>query len=323
MVPVVIGFWPVESIAMLTFGADRALHARADLPAAKQPRRASLDELAESLLGLARRHGVRQVAFVVYTEDARLASDTARVLREACRRAGIGVIEMLRADGRHWHPLLDRRPGVPEWGVPYDVSSHPFLVQAVLEGRVTLDSREDLVASLVPCPERVAAVVEQLATYSGEWSQQALPTTSEILREGAWAEDVVRRHVAAGTVPDDAEAARLLRGIQVARVRDAAWGLVRRASAAEHVTLWADLVRRCPEPLVAPPATLLGWAAWQAGRGALAWCAVERAERVDPGYTMLSYLTAVLQHALPPDAWEEAGDVDWRAGLVGRGASDW
>lgn len=316
LVPVVVGFWPVESVAMLTFGAQHPFHARVDLPTAAQAREGALDELADALLEPARRHRVRKVAFVVYTDDGRLARDAARVLGGAFGEAGIDVLVMLRADGRRWYSLPDRRAGVPEWGVPYDVSSHPFVVEAVLQGRVTLESREELAASLAPSPERVAAVAGQLAAYPGEWSQQALPSTAEILREGGWAEDAVRRHVAAGSVPDDEEAARLLRGIQVKRVRDAALALVRRPCAAGHVRLWTDLVRRCPEPLLAPPATLLGWSAWQDGRGALAWCAVERAVRVDPGYTLLTYLASALEHALPPAAWDDLGDLDWRLGLV-------
>ena len=315
VVPVVLGFLPAESVVMLTFGADHAFHGRTDLPPPGAGQRAALDQVAETLLAPARRHRVRRVVLVFYTDDADRAEAAGRVLARRFRSAGIAVLEMLRADGRRWYPLLGRRPGVPEWGVRYDVSNHPFVVEAVLRGRVTLGSRAELAASLDPCPERVAAVAELLAAYPGEWSQQALPSTAEILREGDWVEQTVRRHVGSGTAPDEADAARILRGIQVKRVRDAAWSLIARAEALRHVAFWTDLVRRCPEPLLAPPATLLGWAAWQAGNGALAWCAVERAARVDQRYTMMLQLSTVLQQALPPDALTGFAGFDWRLGL--------
>ena len=50
-------------------------------------------------------------------------------------------------------------------------------------------------------------------------------------------------------------------------------------NAARHVDLWRDVVRRRPRELRAAPAALLGFAAWLAGNGALAWCAVDRPRR--------------------------------------------
>jgi hypothetical protein len=295
MVPVVLGFTPEESVAMLTFGAPRTFHARVDLPGAP----GGLPPLVASLLDPCRRHRVRQVLFVVYSPDARLAATVTRALSRAFARAGIDVVEALRADGRRWWPACGSRPGVPSWGVPYDVSAHPFLARAVVEGRVTHASREHLRATLAGDPERVARVVGQLAALAG--------APPPIEAEEQWAAALVARHTSHGTVPDDVEVARLLRGLLDARVRDAAGAPVTRGSARDHVRFWTDVVRRCPAPLLAAPGALLAFAAWQSGEGALAWCALDRSAEADADYPLAGLVAQALTDAVPPEAWEDPG----------------
>ena len=65
-------------------------------------------------------------------------------------------------------------------------------------------------------------------------------------------------------------------------------------------------MRRAPVHLRAAPAALLGFAAWLSGDGALAWCAVERAQEAEPGYGLAGLLHA-LAGAVPPSAWEPLG----------------
>ena len=62
-----------------------------------------------------------------------------------------------------------------------------------------------------------------------------------------------------------------------------------------------------------PPAALLGWSAWQAGHGALAWIAIDRCRAVDPGYGMATILAGCLDQAVPPDSVE--CDFEWDEGL--------
>ena len=216
MVPVVLGFVPSESVAMLTFGASRPFHARVDLPRSRD----EIPEVVSSLLEPARGHRVRRVLFVVYTGDARLGAATARALTRAFERCRIDVVDALRADGERWYPAVGTRPGVPPWGVRYDVSAHPFLARAVVDGRVTYPSREELRATLVGDPAAIARVVGALAELSGDpppWPD-----------ESTWARDLVERHVRDGTSPDDREVARLLRGMLEPSVRDAAWAPITR-----------------------------------------------------------------------------------------------
>jgi hypothetical protein len=70
--------------------------------------------------------------------------------------------------------------------------------------------------------------------------------------------------------------------------------------------LWTDLVRRAPADLRAAPAAVLAMAAWFAGHGALAWCAVDRAEEAAPGHTLARLVGDLLAAAVAPTAWEEA-----------------
>lgn len=302
LVPVVLGFEPTESLVMLTFGSDPPFHARTDLP--DDP--ADVPVMVESLLDPARRHRVPRVFLVVYSERGRSADGALQATARAFRRAGIAVIDGLRTDGRRWYPV-PRRSGVPAHGVPYDLSAHPFAAQAVYDGRVVHGSRAQLAATLEPDPDRVAGVVAALAALTAD--------APAALEEGRWARDLVVRHVEQHTIPDDAEVARLLRGMLDVRVRDAAWSPLRRPVAREHVTFWTDVVRRTPDPLVPTPAALLAFAAWQAGHGALAWCAVDRCVDASPDYSLAGLVTRILEEAVPPHVWDEV--VEWETGLGG------
>lgn len=299
VVPVVLGFVPHESVVMLTFGAERTFHARVDLPSDRR----EIPAVVSSLLDPARRHGVGRVVFILYAADPPFAASVSRSLVRSFGKAGVEVIDALRADGNRWFPLLRGRPGAPESGVPYDVSAHPFAAQSVLDGRVTHASRDALAASLGSAPDRVADLTTRL---SG-----ARRRTRQLAGEETWVRSLVRRHVAAGSVPGDADAARLLLGLLDVPVRDAAWSLMTRESSREHVAFWTDLVRRSPGHLLAPPAALLGFAAWLAGQGALAWCAVDRCAEADPGYRLAGYVAQALTHALPPEVWESDCGGGW------------
>jgi hypothetical protein len=310
LVPVLLGFVPSDSVVMLTFGAAQAFHARVDRPDGPD----DIAEVVEALLAPARRHRVRRVVLVVYGPDDRLARELVAALRDEFTAAGILVAEMLRADEGRWFPLLGRHRDRARVGVPYDIASHPFLAHAVLRGQVTHGSRDALASSLEVDPERAGRVGQLVAGLPGPWLSVDDPPAEEVLAEGEWVHALVCEQTAAGTFPTDEEAARLLRAIQVRRIRDAAWAPLTRATAQEHVTFWTDVCRRTPAELLAPPATLLGWAAWQAGHGALAWCAADLAADCDPDYVLTHYLAHALEHAIPPTTWEPGWD--WKEGLM-------
>ena len=316
--PAVLGFHPEDSIVMLTFGGDRAFHARIDLPppaADLATRRRDLDHLVASLLGPARRERVPAVALLFYSEDPRPADVAWRRLRREAGDCGIRVVEAVRVGRGRYHPLLDHDRRRRDVGVPFDITAHPFVAESVLSGTVIHRSREALVATLGPvraAQDRVRAVVDR------ELRRGGVPElVLELLAAGTWVRALVERHVDAGTLPAEPEIARLTWTMQAVRVRDAAWGLIRRADARAHVELWLGVVRRTPEELVTAPAALLGWSAWMAGDGALAWSAVDRCREADPDYRLAGLIAHALEHALPPETGEM--EFDWAAGLADPG----
>jgi hypothetical protein len=95
-------------------------------------------------------------------------------------------------------------------------------------------------------------------------------------------------------------------------VRDHAWWRIDSmdspARLAPHIALWLDVLRRAEPELAAPPASLLGFAAWRAGEGAVASIAVARALEADPEYPMAQLLDQALRHGLSPEEWEAECD---------------
>lgn len=314
IVPVVLGFHPADSVVMLTLGAEHTFHARSDLPPVADDlvaRRADLDDLAASLLDPVQRNGVRSVVLVFYSEERRPADLAWRRLRREFRDAGVRVVDAMRVTGHRYHPYLARDRGLRERGIAYDIETHPFLVQAVLDGRVVRGSRDELAATVAPDPVDQAVVS---AIVDTRLRSQGVPSlVLELLAAGTWAESLAERCARTGTAPTSQEVARLGWTMQATPVRDAVWGLVGRRTARAHVDLWAGVVRRTPEELVAAPAALLAWSAWMAGDGALAWIAVDRCCEADPSYGLAGLIAHALEKAIPPEMGEM--EFDWRAGL--------
>lgn len=284
VVPVVLGFDPHDSVVMLTFGARDPFHARVDLPPPEHAR-----EILDVLLRPALGHEVERVVLVLYADQPRPAEQVGRVLVRGFRDAGIEVVDLIRADGTRWFPLLRQRRG-REAGVPYDLSAHPFAAQAVFDGRVTHGSRQALAATVRPDPDAVARV------------EAVLPAQPEA--SPPWVAATVARLAASTEPADDATAARLLAAVaDDVACRDAAWLGLTRAAARQHVELWTDLHRRAPDDLAADAAAVLALAAWLSGHGALAWCAVDRAESLEPGHTLAALVADLLSRAVPPSAW--------------------
>ncbi|GAA1475796.1 hypothetical protein GCM10009623_02420 [Nocardioides aestuarii] len=288
---VVLGFDPDDSVVMLTFGGPGPFHARVDLP----PPRCAADELAllaDTLLRPALRHRVEATVLLVFGDDDRTARRAVRAVTRSLEGAGIACLEAIRAHAGRWHPLHGRLRGAGSAGVTYDVTAHPFVVDAVLRGRVIHGSRAELAATLDADPELSAAVTR---------CRPAAAASPE------WAAATARHHALAGTVPPAPEAARLLEAVAEQSVRDAVWGDVERGEARHHVELWSALVRRAPDDLVAHAAAVLAFVAWLSGDGALAWCGVDRARAACPDHSLAALVASALEGAVPPSSWDDVG----------------
>jgi hypothetical protein len=287
MAPIAIGFHPAQSIVMLTFGGPQPFHARVDLPDHPD----DVGPVVATLLAPARRHRVESAAFLLYTPDGPAAVPVASALCERFRAAGVDVVDAVRVAGGHWYPVLPGHPPADYGGVPCDPGAHPFAARAVLEGHVTLGSRDEVRGSVEPDPDGVRRTRAVMA------SRPPAPL------DPARAMEVVGRCVATGTTADDDEAVRLALAVRSGAVRDLVWGRLERSAAPGHVDFWRDVVRRLPEDLVASAAAVLAFCAWLAGDGALAWCAVDRAQAAEPDHSLARLVSDLLSTATPPAAW--------------------
>lgn len=124
------------------------------------------------------------------------------------------------------------------------------------------------------------------------------------MHEAEWVRSRIGRYLLEQSPLAAADAGRLLAAVVAIDVRDVAWAEMTQANASQHVELWRDLLRRSPYDLIAAPAALLGFAAWLSGDGALAWCAVERCQEVEPDYRLAGLLTTALANAVHPSTWQ-------------------
>ncbi|HEX6150436.1 DUF4192 domain-containing protein [Nocardioides sp.] len=291
-VRVVLGFEPHDSIVLISAGGRHPLQARLDLPGpdcSGNELESVLDQLTVQLLVALRRASARCVVLVAYTGHDRLGRRCLRGLVRRLTRADISVAEALRTDGRRWYPLDHDRSDLTVIGVPYDVDSHPFVVAAVVEGRVVHSSRDDLAAALRPQPARVAEV---------DAARPQPPASAD------WVRAQGDRHAQTGTSPSPADAARLLVTIALTDVRETVWTGADRSEASAAVRFWADLVRCAPEDLVGDAAAVLAFYSWLSGDGAQAWCAVDRALEADPEQRLAQVVGDLLEAAFPPHEWE-------------------
>lgn len=294
MVPVVLGFRPQESLVMLTFDAARPFHARVDLPEVDE----DVGRVVDLLVDPVNRHGVGAVVLVVYGADSPVRRRLARTLAGELAAHGVTVVDVLRVEGDRRHRLVGDRWGA---GVRHDVSAHPFLAEAVWHGLVTHESRAALAGSIAADPAAVRRVRARLP------DRPLALGTPVATAEVEWAVVTVAAAVADGGCVGDGAAARLLLALADETARNGVWSLMSRATARDHVRFWTDLVRRAPDGVLAAPAALLAFAAWLAGDGALAWCALDRCVGDDPDYPLAAQLGLALNRAVPPSAWDGPG----------------
>ncbi len=301
IVPAVLGFHPQDSVVLLTFGPPGgAFHARVDLPLAAAEQEAVVGVLVDAVAA----NQVRRAAVLLYTHDVEAAHAQSMLLVGRLLDLDVDVIEVLRVDDGRWHP-------VPEDGSPgtaYELETHPFTAQRVFEGQVVHRDREELADSLVGTDDDDAVEVALAATRYADLVASSLeagdPAGGFMRTEARWLQRRVRARVEQRGQLDPADAGRLLVLTSLMPTRDVAWAEITRETSEPHVDLWRELVRRSPRDLLPGASSLLAFAAWQHGDGALAWCAIDRCLEVDPDYSMAHCVAEVLTRAVPPSVWE-------------------
>lgn len=313
LAPYLLGFHPTESVVVLTFGAPGgSFHARVDLPDGPDDRA----EVCGVICHAVRRNRAPVTAVLVFSDHVERSRAVCADLVPALVEAGASVIDAIRADGHCWWSVLDADPE-PH---PYDVSCHPFTAAQVFEGNAALASRAELAGTLVGSDPAEAESVGRAAVVAVDTlvsSAHAGPARAAVHAQAQWLCDRLARAARDGELLPTDDAGRALALVRLPELRDVAWARVPRDQARVHVDLWRDLVRRAPPDLVPAAAAVLGFLAWLAGDGALAWCAVDRCLEADPGDNLAHRVADLLQGAVPPTSWTPvpAGDLpvldDW------------
>ncbi|MGH3496962.1 MAG: DUF4192 domain-containing protein [Nocardioidaceae bacterium] len=311
LLPTALGFHPSDSLVLASLEGPRrriGMCMRQDLPAT-----CDVESFVDALAQMLASHQVGSVFTVAYTSDAWLAERLLGALAAGLQAAGIGLVDALHANGsRYWSHMCTDKRCCPPTGTAYDVRSSPLMAQAVLEGIEILPDRDALRA--------------RLARVEGERARQMTTATRTCLRAishevatdpgRGWLRVAAQRVTAlVGSVSGDPavplsddDVASLSVWCSVVPVRDVAWAEMTRLDAAAHFRLWAHVSRLVVPPFEPAVLTLAAFAAWLAGDGASAWCAIERAELADSDYPMMGLIRETLWRGVPPSTWEPLGD---------------
>ena len=311
VVPGLLGFEPADSIVVLGTGqpsSEVQLTLRYDLPGPAAPRAAAA--LADGVAGILAAQRIMTAAAVCYGADS-VVTPVADAVRARAAEAGITLTEVLRAErGRYWSYVCSNPDCCPADGTPFDVSEHPVTRAFAAAGRRVLASRQELAATVAPVDGDLARTM-RAATRQAE--RQLGDQAGRKSRAGRWI--ARRRLVAAVGQPMVAEAigrcrtgdpispdqaAWLVVALRELRVRDDAWARMLPEHNVAHTRLWTDLTRLAPPGYVCGPASLLAFVAWQAGDGALANVALDRALADDGRYSMARLLRRALDAGAPP-----------------------
>jgi hypothetical protein len=311
VVPHMLGFYPSRSLVVLGLGEQHRVTVtfRYDLPDPYDSELAT--DIAQHAEYVLSRERIRSALLVGYGPEELVLP----VLAQAATKLGnhgIRLEEALRAEGgRYWSLLCGDPSCCPADGRPYDPGSHPAAAAMTQAGLAAHPDREALSRTI----QRVGGTSDTIARAT----EQALLRLARIVDagEGAGERDprlratrigrkevqrAIRLYRSGGSIRSVGHLAWLAVLLGDIRVRDDAWARMDPAHRDEHCRLWGDILRGAATDWAAAPASLLAFTAWQAGNGALATLAVDRALAADPVYSMAHLLGSAIQAALPPSA---------------------
>jgi hypothetical protein len=303
-VPYLLGFTPVDSLVVVGLQRRRVIfELRLDIPeAADQPL------MAEYAAAVVARQGVTGVLVVGYGSPE-LVSPAVEITRLAFDAKKVPVLEMLRVEnGRYWSYVCERPECCPPEGTPFQVAGSRVAAEATYAGMTVTASRDDIVQRLSPVTgerrlemTRATALAETRLARLIDGHPNSLPS-SLLLGAGMGAVDIAVGAVKEGRPLRTDEVAWLSLLLVNLPVRDYAWDLVGKAVRL-HVGLWTEVVRMAAPDRAAAPATLLAYAAWRAGEGAVTSIALERAFMADPDYSMAHLLRQAIEGGLSPSEY--------------------
>lgn len=301
--PHLLGFKPSESLIFVPMGPG--LHvARVDTPTTPD----TLDQVWHSIRGPFKRYTHPGASLGIVCVSADLASARTASQELGHRLTSIGIATRLRvwADDEGWCDLDTGANGLQTQGARERIAA-----EMVLAGRAQPAlSRESLAAALVGDRKPVIQLLPK-ALVAAERAATAA--------QSQWALNRLRQFEADGIRLSDNDATRLLVSVDTIDVRDRLWNTMSRATAPAHVALWTDMTRRAPDEVRAAPASLLGFASWLNGDGAMAWSALDQVPQHKP-YPLAELVAAAVQGGIHPREWENVQRLQ-AAQTIGRGAN--
>jgi hypothetical protein len=311
VVPHLLGFHPSRSLVVLGVSGQRdqvTLAFRYDLP--DPPDSDLATDIAAHACAVLTREAV-PAAIVVGYGPAELVSQAVDPLAGALLHAGVEIREVLRAEGgRYWSALCQDSGCCPADGVSFDPCSHPAAAVLNQAGLDAFPDRAALARTLEPAPGtarptrqatgRALRRVDKLITGAQRDGRDPAQALAEAGRNAVRV--AIGQYRSGAQITDRGRLAFLAVVLADLRVRDDAWARMDPDYRGRHLRLWTDVVTGAAPEFVPAPASLLAFAAWQSGEGALANVAVERALAADPAYSMALLIAEAIHAGLPPSA---------------------
>lgn len=295
VVPYLLGFHPTESIVVLVC-VDGRLEMTARLPLGMADEPLMLDQQIRSM---AARVPHAQWILAGYGQDrqqviAALELVTALVGTE-------WVLDSLYVgQDRYWSLTCTRPDCCPAEGRPYDASTSPAALQAVVAGLQALDRREDLEQRIRP-PRG----------WSARSARRRVDDAYAIIRQLGYErsaerfEELIERGLYEPADLGVEDLAMMAACAYYSALRDVAFRRLTRANATMHVALWQAVVQATARDDQASPLAMLALASWVSGDGAMQVVCMERGEKIAPGHSLLRLLDDINRSAAPPMIWDQ------------------
>ena len=310
VIPHLLGFVPQASLVVLGTEPpnDRIkVTLRYDLP--DPPGAGIAEDIAEHAVGVLGSQRLAAMMAVGYGPET-LVDPVAGALRDAARKAGIELRDVLRVeDRRYWSYWCADETCCPVAGTPFDPGAHSAAMASA--GNRVLADRAAVAARVAPLGGIAAQSMRQATRRAEQHASQLLAKVRKSARIGAVRQMIaaeglnavgamIATYRAGGKYTTDYQIAWITVALRDLRVRDDAWARMDPAYLDAHRRLWLDMTRRAQPGYVAAPAALLAFVAWQSGDGALANVALDRALADEPRYSMALLLRQVISAGAPP-----------------------
>ncbi|MEV5597928.1 DUF4192 domain-containing protein [Streptomyces sp. NPDC052496] len=350
--PYLLGFFPDDSIVLVGLHGERGRfgsRARLGIPPDRSQWAYVSEQLAGSLVTLGEQRRSRPEGIIVYLCQEPATGESGRDVKErllplaqrlriACGALDVPVLDALCiSDGRFWSYCCPDFRCCPAEGTPLTPPGTSVMAAAAayagiqvrgslreLESRLTAWTGPRAAGQTSALDAEAHALVPRMIQEgtAAPMRAETLARARELVRR--FREDPPKgsrraRDACDDALLTDAEAARLIIGLQdrVARDRAAEW--MEGPDAEPSLRLWQALSRRCvggyAEYAVAPLA-LAGWVAWATGDQPSARIALGRALSLDPECLFAQLLHSGINQGLDPEALRRClrEEQDERAG---------